>query len=60
MFHGHSQDPQRSTAAVLQAAAAARAAQGDEGDEGDSDVGRCEMVRNDPGFGDVVGYRLVN
>ena len=42
-----SQDPQRSTAAVLQAAAAARAAQGDRGDQGDSDseVDRCETIR---------------
>ena len=40
-----SQDPQRSTAAVLQAAAAARAAQGDEGDEGVGEVGRCETIR---------------
>ncbi|CAL1132679.1 unnamed protein product [Cladocopium goreaui] len=39
-------DPQRSTAAVLQAAAAARAAQGDRGDEGDGD---SEVGRRIPG-----------
>lgn len=39
-------DPQRSTAAVLQAAAAARAAQGDRGDQGDSD---SEVDRRIPG-----------